>query len=877
MKTLYALLGTPGVGKTTFIKNISQEIFGDDRLTRYVVGPDLIRSMVQPPVTKADGTTGISQANEKYVWGIVNDILDRKTARGELIIVDATHSRNKAISAYKKYSDDGYRVVLIDFSDYATLEEIFERNKSREDFKFVPEHVIEAMYERIKSLDIPGWVEVIKPNDFKDHLTNVKHDWSEFKDITFIGDIHGCADEFKEILTLAGIDPSGLNGPNKDRAIVFVGDYFDRGPKVIETFRILQNLSRNHYTLMLIGNHETALKHYRDFVRAFHEIILDWITAIDVPSSSTKKAKRSWFYRFFKSPKISKKSVPLDMETCAWKLIKNYRTSSYKHMDNFIRRLKEYPIAWKAFENLVWEYNFRNCPAVKRSAWTTFKKFLLEGIKYTEVADFYKRLAQMAYINYRGKDIAVTHGGITECPSKLISTIDMISGVGGYEETLKCDQTFNRNCPDTVGIHGHRNLEGIYIQSTPGTYNINGDVDIGLRALQIDPSLEFKTIEVPPLPATLEYNRKRQIRLAQKFRAKKLSAEEEGSDLIRLFQDHDHVDVKRLPGDVAAVNFTKRAFEKGVWDSITIKARGLFIAIDTKDNPVDQVIARGYQKFFNLNEPHGIKRQELRNLIYPVRAFEKANGYLGILSVDNRDPSDPKWFIASKTTNRGDYAEHFKKMIEPSLTEALKQRMIQDNVTLLFEVIDPEFDPHIEEYHAPELVLLDAVKNQLQFERVPYELIHQYIILMEPQPINVREKVLMFNCLNYSELIQVITGAQNIDLFEQNSIEGYVFEEDHEDPQMFKVKSNWYSFWKYIRSLRDKVVRKIEKSKDSKLSKSELIEFKSKLHIAEQIRAFNALVELAEADPVSVKAMSIPQLRKAILTKLDSNKTSMNQ
>jgi ABC-type multidrug transport system ATPase subunit len=34
MKTLYALLGAPGVGKTTFIKNSSQELFGDDRLLR---------------------------------------------------------------------------------------------------------------------------------------------------------------------------------------------------------------------------------------------------------------------------------------------------------------------------------------------------------------------------------------------------------------------------------------------------------------------------------------------------------------------------------------------------------------------------------------------------------------------------------------------------------------------------------------------------------------------------------------------------------------------------------------------------------------------------------------------------------------------------
>ena len=30
MKILYALLGAPGVGKTTFISNMSEEIYGDD-------------------------------------------------------------------------------------------------------------------------------------------------------------------------------------------------------------------------------------------------------------------------------------------------------------------------------------------------------------------------------------------------------------------------------------------------------------------------------------------------------------------------------------------------------------------------------------------------------------------------------------------------------------------------------------------------------------------------------------------------------------------------------------------------------------------------------------------------------------------------------
>jgi hypothetical protein len=43
---------------------------------------------------------------------------------------------------------------------------------------------------------------------------------------------------------------------------------------------------------------------------------------------------------------------------------------------------------------------------------------------------------------------------------------------------------------------------------------------------------------------------------------------------------------------------------------------------------------------------------------------------------------------------------------------------------------------------------------------------------------------------------------------------------------------------------------------------------KSRLHIVEQIKVFNALVELAEANPTRVKKLSIPELRKEILNKI---------
>jgi len=877
MKTLYALLGAPGVGKTTFIRRTSQEIYGDDTLERYIIGPDKIRMMVESPVAKPDGTFGISQKNESYVWKIVNEILERKVQKGEMIIVDATHSRNKAISAYKKYSDRGYRVVLIDFSDYATLDEILERNASREDYKFVPPHVIETMYERIKSLDIPNWVEVIKPSAFKEHLANIKHNWDNFDTMTVIGDIHGCVDEFGEILNLTEIDP---DKKDPKHAIVLVGDYFDRGPGPIEVFRTIQKLQKNYFVLPLIGNHEEPLEYYRDFVKEITQEIQLWVRSFtDREKMATEAKKRtqekkSWLGKTW-AKIFPDNLVDLTEEAAEYirinKEIDPRAVQLLKEFNALIESLRSYPKAFASIEQIIQSYNFKNIDYVKRTSRGTFKQFLLSDIKYTEVMDFYKRLAQFCYVDFHSSTVVVTHGGLIDLPSKLTPTADMIRGVGEYEDALLCDQTFNKKNPRVIGIHGHRNTTDIPIESTPGTYNINGDVDLGLRAIKITRD-SIETHEAYPFKKTTEWYRAKQIEKARRFRAKKLSVEEEGAGLIRLFQDHEHVDVKRLPGDIAAINFTRKAFEKGAWDDITVKARGLFLEIDTHDNPKQTIIARGYEKFFNIGERYGVDRRQIRELVYPIYAYEKANGYLGILSVDRRDPENPKWFMASKTTTEGEYAEHFRKMIKPSLNHGLKEYMIQQNVTLLFEVIDPEFDPHIEEYAEPELVLLDAIKNQIHFEKEPYEDILQYIYLMTPQSISVREKKIAAVCNTYNEFNILVNEANKNGVLGPDGIEGFVFEDSADQPTMFKLKTEWYSFWKWTRSMRDRITgklkNKLERKKEVKLEKDQLVQMKASLHTAEQIKVFNTLVKIAEQDVMACKSMSIPKLRKKILQEL---------
>lgn len=74
------------------------------------------------------------------------------------------------------------------------------------------------------------------------------------------------------------------------------------------------------------------------------------------------------------------------------------------------------------------------------------------------------------------------------------------------------------------------------------------------------------------------------------------------SPLIQSMENHPFIRVRPVDGlpGVVSCNFTRDAFVRGEWDDLTVTARGFFF--DTVSN---RVVARGYDKFFNVGETHG--------------------------------------------------------------------------------------------------------------------------------------------------------------------------------------------------------------------------------------------------------------------------------
>ena len=71
------------------------------------------------------------------------------------------------------------------------------------------------------------------------------------KRIIIIGDVHGCADTLKNLITK--IQPT-----SKDK-IIMLGDYFDRGPNSAEVFKYLKTMDSVWNCTFLRGNHEQLM------------------------------------------------------------------------------------------------------------------------------------------------------------------------------------------------------------------------------------------------------------------------------------------------------------------------------------------------------------------------------------------------------------------------------------------------------------------------------------------------------------------------------------------------------------------------------------------------------------------------------------------
>lgn len=271
--------------------------------------------------------------------------------------------------------------------------------------------------------------------------------------------------------------------------------------------------------------------------------------------------------------------------------------------------------------------------------------------------------------------------------------------------------------------------------------------------------------------------------------------------VVAALRDNDCI-VEKSFGDVSSFNFSTRAFLKGIWDAQTIRARGLFI--DTKANKVK---ARSYDKFFNLEERPETSLSKLsRTMQFPVDIFLKENGYLGICASDGNG----NLFTASKTSTSSDHAKRFSNRLKTSLGKRLGEfsKYLEDNnLSAVFEVIEPEDDPHIVEYDEPRLVMLALVRNNIHFEQLPYS-----EMCLVADHFNLEPKRILGVARNFKEFCAWVNNLEDVEwTLRGKPIEGIVAED--RVGNMVKIKGQWYRKWKSIRGVLKDIARRGRSSK----------------------------------------------------------------
>lgn len=421
-------------------------------------------------------------------------------------------------------------------------------------------------------------------------------------------------------------------------------------------------------------------------------------------------------------------------------------------------------------------------------------KLQLQAGNFTEkqARMFYRKVRQFSHFTYKGIEVLACHGGIPHMNTNLVyvPTQAFIHGVGQYADYQTIAETWMGETFDTQYlVHGHRNTGKDPVQIADRVFNLEGGVEFGgsLRIAELNADLNWNTIELEDCqPITEELNTEQRT-------------VETVEDAVMYLRNNKFVNEKQLGDNISSFNFSREAFYSANWNRQTVLARGLFI--DTKEN---KIMARSYEKFFRINEVRETELAALKSrLQFPVKAYVKENGFLAIVSYDYKNDD---LFIASKSTNKGDYVEYIKAQLDPYKENILKHlryyHEINSDLTLVFECVDIEKDPHIIKYEKSTLVLLDAIYNKLDFKTVPYDNLVDFAKTKIGCPV----KELAYEIKSWEEFRDLYMEAQDEEYqYNGNYIEGFVFEDAN--GFMTKCKTGYYNFWKFMRSVADSTLR----------------------------------------------------------------------
>jgi protein phosphatase len=260
--SLVVLIGISGSGKSTFARTHFKPT--------EVLSSDSCRALVSDDEN--------DQAATKDAFEVLNFIASKRLAAGRLTVIDATNVQEEARKPLVELARKFHALpaaIVFDLPEKVCQ----ARNRERPD-RDMADHVIRQqgsqLRRSVRNLKYEGFRHIFRLRTEEEVNTATVERVSLWNDKThlhgpfdIVGDIHGCYEELVELLLELGYQESGqttepaMEGPlyshPQGRTLIFLGDIVDRGPRILDTFRLVHNLVKSGTALCVPGNHDMKL------------------------------------------------------------------------------------------------------------------------------------------------------------------------------------------------------------------------------------------------------------------------------------------------------------------------------------------------------------------------------------------------------------------------------------------------------------------------------------------------------------------------------------------------------------------------------------------------------------------------------------------
>lgn len=263
--------------------------------------------------------------------------------------------------------------------------------------------------------------------------------------------------------------------------------------------------------------------------------------------------------------------------------------------------------------------------------------------------------------------------------------------------------------------------------------------------------------------------------------------------------DNGKTNIKRIENTVYGTDVKLYSWRFNEWDYYSKKvklpsnARGLFTDIN------GDIVCRGYDKFFNINELQSVKEETLRSdTVGPYTVTVKSNGCIVFVS----GLSDGTLVVCSKhsTGIRDDLSKNHALTAQKALKRQLEQNSLSSKdlalilfkykITAVCEYCDDDFEEHVLEYKNDKagLYLHGLNLNTVEFKTYPMDQVNQFA-----QQFAFKETKYIV-CDTFNETLALMEKCNETGTFQDEEIEGFVIRCRKPIPDTDKLADFFFKF-----------------------------------------------------------------------------------